>query len=52
MTTSATPVTGKQREYADHIASAKRDDMKNKRIEKILPMIAAGIGLNDKYRNC
>jgi len=43
---------GRQREYADYIASAKRDDTKQKRIEKILPMISAGAGLNDKYRNC
>ena len=43
---------GKQREYADHIASAKRDDTKQKRIAKILPMIVAGVGLHDKYRNC
>lgn len=43
---------GRQREYAEHIASAKRDDTRRKRIGKILPMIAAGIGLHDKYRNC
>jgi len=43
---------GRQREYAEHVASAKRDDTKQKRIAKILPMIAAGIGLHDKYRNC
>ncbi|MDJ0711820.1 MAG: YdeI/OmpD-associated family protein [Woeseiaceae bacterium] len=43
---------GKQREYAEYISSAKREDTKQKRIEKILPMIAAGNGLNDKYRNC
>lgn len=43
---------GKQREYASHIAEAKRAETKQKRLEKILPMIAAGIGLNDKYRNC
>jgi len=41
---------GLQREYTDHIASAKRDETKKKRIEKILPMIAAGKGLHDKYR--
>ncbi len=41
---------GLQREYTDHIASAKRADTKLQRIEKILPMIAAGKGLNDKYR--
>ncbi len=41
---------GLQREYADYISSAKRDETKQKRIEKIVPMISAGIGLNDKYR--
>ncbi|MCH8335518.1 MAG: YdeI/OmpD-associated family protein [Proteobacteria bacterium] len=41
---------GLQREYTDHVVSAKRDETKTKRIEKILPMIAAGIGLNDIYR--
>lgn len=41
---------GLQREYTDHVASAKREDTKQKRIEKILPMIAAGKGLHDKYR--
>jgi uncharacterized protein YdeI (YjbR/CyaY-like superfamily) len=39
-----------QREYADYIASAKRADAKRNRVEKILPMISAGIGLNDKHR--
>lgn len=43
---------GKQREYADYISSAKRAETKQSRIEKILPMIVEGIGLNDKYRNC
>lgn len=43
---------GKQREYAEYIASAKRAETKQSRIEKILPMIFEGIGLNDKYRNC
>ncbi len=41
---------GQQREYAEYVSSAKRDDTKQKRIAKILPMIAAGVGLNDKYR--
>jgi uncharacterized protein YdeI (YjbR/CyaY-like superfamily) len=41
---------GLQREYADYVADAKRDDTKRRRIEKIMPMIAAGIGMNDKYR--
>ena len=41
---------GKQREYADHIADAKREETKRKRIEKLLPMICQGKGLHDKYR--
>lgn len=41
---------GRQREYADYVAEAKRDATKLSRIEKILPMIEAGQGLHDKYR--
>ncbi len=41
---------GLQREYAEHVASAKRDDTKQRRIDKVLPMILAGKGLNDRYR--
>jgi uncharacterized protein YdeI (YjbR/CyaY-like superfamily) len=44
---------GKRREYADHVSEAKRADTKARRVEKILPMIRAGGGLHDKYReNC
>lgn len=43
---------GRQREYADYVADAKRDETKAKRIEKIMPMIVAKVGLNDKYRDC
>lgn len=43
--------TGKQREFADYISSAKRDNTKQNRIAKILPMILAGESLNDRYRN-
>ncbi len=43
---------GKQREYAEHIAEARREATKASRLEKILPMIEAGAGLHDKYRNC
>lgn len=43
---------GKQREYCEHIAAAKREATKASRLEKILPMIEAGAGLHDKYRNC
>lgn len=42
----------KQREFAEYISSAKRDTTKITRLEKIIPMIINGIGLNDKYKNC
>ena len=42
---------GRQREYADYVADAKRAATKQTRIEKILPMIRAGSGLNDRYRS-
>lgn len=41
---------GRQREYSEHILSPKRDDTRQRRIAKVLPMIVAGIGLNDRYR--
>jgi len=41
---------GRQRDYAEYIATAKRAETKLKRLEKILPMIESGVGLNDKYR--
>ncbi len=40
----------KQREYCEYIDTAKQEKTKSNRLEKILPMIAAGIGINDKYR--
>lgn len=40
----------KQNEFSEYIISAKREETKQKRIEKIIPMIESGIGLNDKYR--
>jgi len=43
---------GKQREYCEYISEAKRDATKLKRLEKIIPMIIEGVGLNDKYKNC
>lgn len=42
----------KQREFCEHIASAKQEKTKVSRLEKALPLIADGIGLNDKYRKC
>jgi len=41
---------GKQREYADYVADAKRAETKQSRLRKILPMISRSNGLNDKYR--
>ncbi|MGB5334762.1 MAG: DUF1801 domain-containing protein [Woeseiaceae bacterium] len=41
---------GLQREYAEYINAAKREDTKARRIARVLPMILAGVGLNDKYR--
>ena len=45
---SLTP--GRQREYCEYIESAKQEKTKRSRIEKILPMIQEGKGLNDRYR--
>ncbi|MFT5049315.1 MAG: hypothetical protein ACI8QZ_000707 [Chlamydiales bacterium] len=41
---------GRQREYAEHVATAKRAETKASRIAKMLPMISAGIGLDDRHR--
>ena len=41
---------GRQREYNEHIASAKREATKQSRLAKILPMVLDGKGLHDKYR--
>lgn len=40
----------RQRDYAEYISGAKREATKLTRLEKILPMIRAGTGLNDRYR--
>lgn len=47
-----TLTSGRQREYAEYIESAKRDTTKESRMEKIKLMIMNGIGLHDKYRDC
>lgn len=41
---------GKQKEYIVYINEAKQEATKIKRLEKIIPMILDGIGLNDKYK--
>ena len=43
---------GKQREYAEHVGSAKQEATRQRRLEKVIPMIEAGVGLHDKYKNC
>ena len=40
----------KKREYAEHIAGAKQAATKERRLQKIIPMIRAGRGLNERYR--
>ena len=40
----------KQHEFLEYIETAKREETKRSRIEKIKPMIKESIGLNDKYR--
>ena len=42
----------KQREYAEHIGSAKQEATRLRRLEKCVPMIQDGVGLHDKYKNC
>ncbi len=43
---------GKQREYAENIASAKQEKTRVSRTEKAVPLILQGVGLHDKYKNC
>jgi uncharacterized protein YdeI (YjbR/CyaY-like superfamily) len=40
----------KQKEFLEHIETAKREETKRSRIEKIRPMLLQNIGLNDKYK--
>jgi len=42
----------KQKEYKEHIGSAKQEKTRIARLEKCIPMILDGKGLNDKYKNC
>ena len=39
-----------KRDFAEYITNAKRQATKEKRLEKIIPMILRGEGLNDKYK--
>ena len=42
---------GKQKEYSLFLIEAKKEETKQNRLNKIIPMILSGIGLNDKYKN-
>ena len=46
----ARPHPGRQREYNDHIGSAKREATQLARLDKVRPLVLAGKGLHDKYR--
>ncbi|MCG8575994.1 MAG: YdeI/OmpD-associated family protein, partial [Flavobacteriales bacterium] len=41
---------GKQKEYSEHIGSAKQEKTRLSRLDKSIPLILEGKGLNDKYR--
>lgn len=41
---------GKQREYSEHIGIAKQEKTRLSRLEKSIPLIVKGVGLNDKYK--
>jgi len=40
----------KQKEYVEYITNAKQEKTKLSRLEKIIPMLTEGKGLNDMYR--
>ena len=40
----------KRREYAEYIEEAAKAETKQRRLEKIIPLIIQGKGLNDKYK--
>lgn len=42
--------TAQQCDFADYISSAKQEATKQRRLEKIIPLIQTGVGLNDKYK--
>lgn len=42
----------RQKEYAEYVEAPKREATKIERLNKIIPLIIQGVGLNDEYRNC
>lgn len=49
-TAFATFSPSRQREFLEYVETAKREETKHLRIQKIIPMILQHIGLNDKYK--
>ncbi|MHC4975818.1 MAG: YdeI/OmpD-associated family protein [Planctomycetota bacterium] len=43
---------GRQREHAEHVGGAKREETRLRRVEKIIPMILEGACLHDNCKNC
>lgn len=41
---------GKQKDFCEHISSAKLQSTRLARLEKCIPLILNGVGLNDKYK--
>jgi uncharacterized protein YdeI (YjbR/CyaY-like superfamily) len=39
----------KRRDFAEYISGAKQHETRQKRMDKIIPLILQGMGLNDKY---
>ena len=42
----------KQKEFAIHVGDAKKAETREKRLTNAIPLILAGKGLHDKYKNC
>ncbi len=42
----------KQKEYIEYLVMAKKLETQILRLQKIIPMIRSGRGLNDKYKDC
>jgi uncharacterized protein YdeI (YjbR/CyaY-like superfamily) len=41
----------KKREFTEYVGEAKLEKTRQQRLEKVLPLIRKGTGLNEKYRN-
>lgn len=51
LTTLESFSTSKRNEYIEYISTAKREATVQKRLDKIIPMIESGVGLNDMYKS-